>query len=168
MAGNRVTDNVGGNLSIETKQGRNTYEEKNTSARISMNYGIKEGKTSLAVELVEAIPRATTKVPTDHVLDIPYAFIKNIRIDPSHRNTKDVFLEGVPNEKKESGVISFMKYLAMDRNYSLMGISDTAELHHLLEQKIRKNSKNPIPRCEAKVLCPPTDQHPSHNKNTSL
>ena len=61
MAGNRVTDNVGGNLSIETKQERNTYEEKNTSARISMNYGIKEGKTSLAV-LVEAIPRATTKV----------------------------------------------------------------------------------------------------------
>lgn len=52
MAGNRVTDNVGGNLSIETKQERNTYEEKNTSARISMNYGIKEGKTSLAVELV--------------------------------------------------------------------------------------------------------------------
>lgn len=62
MTGNRVTDNVGGNLSIETKQERNTYEEKNTSARISMNYGIKEGKTSLAVELVEAIPRATTKV----------------------------------------------------------------------------------------------------------
>lgn len=62
MAGNRVTDNVGGNLSIETTQERNTYEEKNTSARISMNYGIKEGKTSLAVELVEAIPRATTKV----------------------------------------------------------------------------------------------------------
>ena len=61
MAGNRVTENVGGNLSIETKQERNTYEEKNTSARISMNYGIKEGKTSLAV-LVEAIPRATTKV----------------------------------------------------------------------------------------------------------
>ena len=28
MAGNRVTDNVGGNLSIETKQERNTYEEK--------------------------------------------------------------------------------------------------------------------------------------------
>lgn len=141
MAGNRVTDNVGGNLSIETKQERNTYEEKNTSARISMNYGIKEGKTSLAVELVEAIPRATTKVPTDHVLDIPYAFIKNIRIDPSHRNTKDVFLEGVPNEKKESGVISFMKYLAMDRSDSLMRISNTAELHHLLEQKMRKNSK---------------------------
>ena len=62
MAGNRGTDNVGGNLSIETTQERNTYEEKNTSARISMNYGIKEGKTSLAVELVEAIPRATTKV----------------------------------------------------------------------------------------------------------
>lgn len=49
MAGNRVTDNVGGNLSIETKQERNTYEEKNASARISMNYGIKEGKTSLSV-----------------------------------------------------------------------------------------------------------------------
>lgn len=63
MAGNRVTDNVGGNLSIETKQERNTYEEKNTSARISMNYGIKEGKTSLAVEPAKAIPRATTKVP---------------------------------------------------------------------------------------------------------
>lgn len=95
MAGNRVTDNVGGNLSIETKQERNTYEEKNTSARISMNYGIKEGKTSLAVELVEAIPRATTKVP----------------------KTKPVSAL----EKKE-----------------LTRISDTAELHHLLEQKMRK------------------------------
>lgn len=30
---------------------------------------------------------------------------------------------------------------AMDRSDSLMGISDTAELHHLLEQKMRKNSK---------------------------
>ena len=146
MAGNRVTDNVGGNLSIETKQERNTYEEKNTSAGVSMNYGVKDRKKqALALDLVEAIPRATTKVPTDHVLDIPYAFIKNIRIDTSHRNTKDVFLEGVPNEKKESGVISFMKYLAMDRNYSLMGISDTAELHHLLEQKMSKNSKKSHP-----------------------
>ncbi len=48
MAGNRVSDNVGGNLSIETKQERNTYEEKNTSAGVSMNYGVKEGKTSLS------------------------------------------------------------------------------------------------------------------------
>ncbi len=40
MAGNRVSDNVGGNLSIETKQERNTYEEKNTSAGVSMNYGV--------------------------------------------------------------------------------------------------------------------------------
>ena len=45
----------------------------------------------------------------DHVLDIPYAFIKSIRIDPSHRNTRDIFLEGVPNAKKESSVISFLK-----------------------------------------------------------
>ena len=30
---------------------------------------------------------------------------------------------------------------AMDRSDSLMRISDTAELHHLLEQKMRKNSK---------------------------
>lgn len=29
----------------------------------------------------------------------------------------------------------------MDRSDSLMRISDTAELHHLLEQKMRKNSK---------------------------
>ena len=48
MAGNRVTNNVGGNLSIETKQERNTYEEKNTSAGVSMNYGVKDRKTSLS------------------------------------------------------------------------------------------------------------------------
>ena len=30
---------------------------------------------------------------------------------------------------------------AMDRSDSLMRISDTAELDHLLEQKMRKNSK---------------------------
>ena len=30
---------------------------------------------------------------------------------------------------------------AMDRSDSLMRISDTAEWHHLLEQKMRKNSK---------------------------
>lgn len=48
MAGDRVIGNVGGNLSIETKQERNTYEEKNTSAGVSMNYGVKEGKTSLS------------------------------------------------------------------------------------------------------------------------
>ena len=29
----------------------------------------------------------------------------------------------------------------MDRSDSLIGISDTAEWHHLLEQKMRKNSK---------------------------
>lgn len=61
------------------------------------------------MDLVEAIPRATTKVPTDHVFDIPYASIKSIRIDPLHRDTKDIFLEGVPNAKKESAVISFLK-----------------------------------------------------------
>lgn len=48
MAGDRVASNVGGNLSIETKQERNIYEEKNTSAGVSMNYGVKEGKTSLS------------------------------------------------------------------------------------------------------------------------
>ena len=48
MAGDGVTGNVGDNLSIETKQERNTYEEKNTSAGVSMNYGVKEGKTSLS------------------------------------------------------------------------------------------------------------------------
>ena len=48
MAGNRVIGNVGGNLSIETKQERNTYEEKNTSAGVSMNYGVKDKKTSLS------------------------------------------------------------------------------------------------------------------------
>ena len=48
MAGDRVTGNVGGNLSIETKQERNIYEEKNTSAGVSMNYGVKDRKTSLS------------------------------------------------------------------------------------------------------------------------
>jgi len=48
MAGDRVIGNVGGNLSIETKQERNTYEEKNTSAGVSMNYGVKDRKTSLS------------------------------------------------------------------------------------------------------------------------
>lgn len=48
MAGDGVTGNVGGNLSIETKQERNTYEEKNTSAGVSMNYGVKDRKTSLS------------------------------------------------------------------------------------------------------------------------
>ena len=48
MAGDRVTSNVGGNLSIETKQERNIYEEKNTSAGVSMNYGVKDRKTSLS------------------------------------------------------------------------------------------------------------------------
>ena len=48
MEGDKVTGNVGGNLSIETKQERNTYEEKNTSAGVSMNYGVKDGKTSLS------------------------------------------------------------------------------------------------------------------------
>ena len=49
MAENRAIGNVGGNLSIETKQERNTYEEKNTSAGVSMNYGVKDRKTSLSV-----------------------------------------------------------------------------------------------------------------------
>ena len=46
MAGNKVTGDVGGNLSIETKQDRKTYEEKNTSTGLSVNYGAKNGKTS--------------------------------------------------------------------------------------------------------------------------
>ena len=45
----------------------------------------------------------------DHVFDIPYASIKSIRIDHSHRNTEDIFLECVPSVKEESGVISFLK-----------------------------------------------------------
>ena len=46
MTGNKVTGNVGGNLSIETKQDKKTYEEKNTSTGLSVNYGVKNGKTS--------------------------------------------------------------------------------------------------------------------------
>lgn len=145
--------------------GKYTLKKKNTSAGVSMNYGVKDRKKqALALDLVEAIRKRYESANWSR-LDIPYAFIKNIKIDPSHRNTKDVFLEGVP--MKKGSVISFMKYLAMDRNYSLMGISDTAEWHHLLEQKMRKNSKS-HPRSEAQAPCPPTDRHPPHNKNTSL
>ena len=46
MTGNKVTGNVGGNLSIETKQDKKTYEEKNSSTGLSVNYGVKNGKTS--------------------------------------------------------------------------------------------------------------------------
>ncbi len=46
LKGNKVTGNVGGNLSIETKQDKKTYEEKNTSTGLSVNYGVKNGKTS--------------------------------------------------------------------------------------------------------------------------
>ena len=46
MAGNKVTGNVVGNLSIEMKQDKKTYEEKNSSSGLSINYGVKNGKTS--------------------------------------------------------------------------------------------------------------------------
>ena len=46
MTGKKITGNVGGNLSIETKQDKKTYEEKNTSTGLSVNYGAKNGKTS--------------------------------------------------------------------------------------------------------------------------
>ena len=46
MTGEKVTGNVGGSLSIETKQDKKTYEEKNSSSGLSINYGVKNGKTS--------------------------------------------------------------------------------------------------------------------------
>ena len=46
MTGEKVTGNVGGNLSIETKQDKKTYEEKSTSTGLSINYGVKSGKIS--------------------------------------------------------------------------------------------------------------------------
>ena len=46
MTGNKVTGNVGGNLSIETKQDKKIYEGKNSSTGLSVNYGVKNGKTS--------------------------------------------------------------------------------------------------------------------------
>lgn len=45
MKGNRVIGNAGGNLSIETKQDKKSYEEKNTRAGLTINYGVKNGKT---------------------------------------------------------------------------------------------------------------------------
>lgn len=35
-------------------------------------------------------------------------------------------------------------------------------------RKYVKAAKNLIPQSEAQAPCPPTDQHPSHDKNTSL
>lgn len=46
MAGGKVTGYVGGNLSIETKQDKKIYEGKNSSTGLSVNYGVKNGKTS--------------------------------------------------------------------------------------------------------------------------
>ena len=46
IEGNKVTGSVGGNLSIETKQDKKTYEEKSSSTGLSINYGVKNGKTS--------------------------------------------------------------------------------------------------------------------------
>jgi len=46
MTGEKVTGNVGGSLSIETKQDKKTYEEKSTSTGLSINYGVKSGKIS--------------------------------------------------------------------------------------------------------------------------
>ena len=48
MTGEKVTGNVGGDLSIETKQDKKTYEEKNTSTGLSVNYSMKNGKTSVS------------------------------------------------------------------------------------------------------------------------
>ena len=48
MAGGKVTGYVGGNLSIETKQDEKTYEEKNSSTGLSVNYSMKNGKTSIS------------------------------------------------------------------------------------------------------------------------
>ena len=45
MKGNRVIGNAGGNLSIETTQDKKSYEEKNTRAGLTINYGVKNGKT---------------------------------------------------------------------------------------------------------------------------
>ena len=48
MAGGKVTGYVGGNLSIKTKQDEKTYEEKNSSTGLSVNYSMKNGKTSIS------------------------------------------------------------------------------------------------------------------------
>ena len=48
MAGGKVTGYVGGNLSIETKQDKKSYEEKNSSTGLSVNYSMKNGKTSVS------------------------------------------------------------------------------------------------------------------------
>ena len=47
MAGGKVTGYVGGNLSIKTKQDEKTYEEKNSSTGLAVNYSMKNGKTSV-------------------------------------------------------------------------------------------------------------------------
>ena len=48
MAGGKVTGYVGGNLSIKTKQDEKTYAEKNSSTGLSVNYSMKNGKTSVS------------------------------------------------------------------------------------------------------------------------
>ena len=48
MAGGKVTGYVGGNLSIKTKQDEKTYEEKNSSTGLSVNYSMKNEKTSVS------------------------------------------------------------------------------------------------------------------------
>ena len=48
MAGGKVTGYVGGNLSIKTKQDEKTYEEKNSSTGLAVNYSMKNGKTSVS------------------------------------------------------------------------------------------------------------------------
>ena len=45
MKANKVIGDVGSNLSIETKQDKKSYEEKNTRAGLTINYGVKNGKT---------------------------------------------------------------------------------------------------------------------------
>ena len=48
MTGGKVTGYVGGNLSIETKQDEKNYEEKNSSTGLSVNYSMKNEKTSVS------------------------------------------------------------------------------------------------------------------------
>ena len=47
MAGGKVTGYVGGNLSIKTKQDEKTYEEKNSSTGLSVNYSMKKDRKSV-------------------------------------------------------------------------------------------------------------------------
>lgn len=43
LSGEKVTGNVGGDLNIESKQDKNSYEEKNSSAGIGGSAGISIG-----------------------------------------------------------------------------------------------------------------------------